>query len=184
MISPFTHAKQFPFSKKSIYYAAVLTLPAKKLFKNIEYQNMDQKDQMNILNDIVSKMSDYTKKGIKYTSFEYHPHRNNKKPCLHMNFLFEYDTCGTYTLTDHKYELVNFIDQIKRITGSTMIDKICYHGLIKTEIDVFNWVNYMFKDYDDHFEQLNDYKESLIEWAHIENYNERHKPLFNDLDYK
>lgn len=181
MNSPFKYAKQFPFSKETWYYAAVLTLPAKKLFNNKEYQNMDQKEQMFLLNSIVEKLS--FKDCIKYKSFEYHPNRNKSKPCLHMNLMIEDNLLPSVWRQDLHIDYL-FINELEKITKSNMIKKICYCGYILTEIDVYNWVNYMFKDYDDHFEQLNDYKESLIEWAHEENYNERHKPLFNDLDYK
>jgi len=178
MNSPFTHAKQFPFSKNSNYYAAVLTLPAKKLFKNKEYQNMDQKEQMFVLNEIINKL-DY-KDNIKYSSFEYHPNRNNKKPCLHANLMFEHQP----DIAAPKLMQCIFFGNLKKITGSTMIEKICYYDIIKTEIDAYNWVNYIFKDYADHFEQLTDYREDLIEWAHEENYKDRHYVTPNPLDHK
>ena len=189
MNSPFTQEKQFPFSTESAYYAGVITLPAKKLFKNIEYQNLEQKEQMNILLSIAkhSVCSEtnlwHIPKGIKYYSFEYHPQRNKSKPCLHMNLMYEFN--GHPELI--KWEEViqdKFMTNIENITKSTMIRKICHCSLIKTEIDAYNWVNYIFKDYPEHFIQHNDYIEDLLENHHIRRYADKQKAIPNDLDYK
>jgi len=188
MNSPFTQSKQFPFSKESQYFAAVITLPAKKLFKNIEYQNMDQKEQMNILIDIMKQNRYYKSNNpnfindccVKYYSFEYHPQRNKSKPCLHMNLMLEFNRGDIYE------DIVNkcFLEDIEKATKSTMIKKICHCSLIKTEIDAFNWVNYIFKDYPEHYSQLTDYMEDLLESHHVNRYTDKHKAITNDLDYK
>lgn len=191
MNSPFTTRSQFPFSSSAKYFAAVITLPAKKLFKNIEYQNLTQYEQKQILIEIMQKNRYFksnnpnfiNENNVKYYSFEYHPQRNKSKPCLHMNLMLEFNRDPEF-FADHVVNMC-FLRDIEKATGSTMINKICHCSLIKTKIDAYNWVNYIYKDYPEHFIQETDYIEDLLEWAHIVNYNNRHKsPIPNDLDYK
>jgi len=172
MISPFKHEREFPFSATSVYFSGVLTLPAKKLFKNIEYQNMSSEEQIRLLSHIAYDTT--CKDNIKYVSFEYHPERNKAKPCLHMNLLFEYNNC-----------FVPFWkDQIITKTKIYTLDKICYYGAINTRIDTYNWVNYMYKDYPNHIYQIQDYYYELHDEYLTNRQRVINNPLINELDYK
>lgn len=191
MNSPFNYARQFPYSTEAKYFAGVITLPAKKLFKNVEYQNLTQQEQREVLIEIMKKIRYFKSNNpnfindcnIKYYSFEYHPQRNKSKPCLHLNLMMEFNR--KHDLYEHVVNMC-FLRDIEKATGSTMINKICHCSLIKTKIDAFNWVNYIYKDYPEHFVQETDYIEDLIDDFHIQRYNERHKTsnIPNDLDYK
>ena len=112
-----------------------------------------------------------------------------------MNLLFEFNQ--KYFFNEITSDFINadksneeimcesfFFQDLKALTKSTIIDKICYIGEIKTLYDVYNWINYMHKDYEEHLTQYTDYQEDMLDRYNLEKYKSTHNTVVSDLDYK
>lgn len=151
--SPFNYYnREFDYRIATTYLSGTITLPANKYIKGKQYKDYQQIEQVLILRNLLKDL----KLDSIYESFEAHPNRNGGN--MHMHFLFENKKgipCDV--LVEFAYH--NLFTKTK----STIIHKICKFEKLEREYNVINWLNYMFKDYKEHWFLLPSIMENTLQ---------------------